>query len=280
MIPSNPVVRKGRPGLLAAVFCLLLFSTLCHPPTHVSVTIHYLGHSAFILQFENGISVVTDYGHPNAWKAWGWDSPIHDIDNLVPDVMTFSHTHHDDHYDPDRIPQEAAHILTEMDSLNIKGLSIRPIRTCETSLETEDNTSFLFDYNGLRVLHLGDVQAMIRAVDSAQVRQRITELLPESVDLLLMPIEGTTQFIPQAISFLNLLRPKRVIPMHFWSETYKQAFLDHLMDQGDNGTRCQILRIDGPAYHFSGKEDVHTMQVISLDRASYRTSSSQIQENG
>lgn len=56
--------------------------------------IHYLGHSAFVLEFDNGITVVTDYGHENVWKEWGWDSPINTINRLVPDVMTYSHTNH------------------------------------------------------------------------------------------------------------------------------------------------------------------------------------------
>ncbi len=43
-----------------------------------NVQIHYLGHSAFVLTFDK-ITVVTDYGKPNAWKEWGWDSPIHDM---------------------------------------------------------------------------------------------------------------------------------------------------------------------------------------------------------
>ena len=64
-----------------------------------------MGHSSFIIQFDNGISILTDYGKYNAWVQWGWDSPIHDIGDFVPDIMTYSHTHHEDHYDVDRIFQ-------------------------------------------------------------------------------------------------------------------------------------------------------------------------------
>ena len=69
----------------------LLFAQSSNP----IVKIHYLGHSAFVLQFDNGINVVTDYGKENAWVAWGWNSPINDIGDLIPDVMTFSHQHED-----------------------------------------------------------------------------------------------------------------------------------------------------------------------------------------
>ena len=78
---------------------LLIFRILinCQPP---KLKVHYLGHSAFVLEFDNGIRVVTDYGYENAWAEWGWDDPIASLNDLVPDVMTFSHTHHEDHYDP------------------------------------------------------------------------------------------------------------------------------------------------------------------------------------
>ena len=83
------------------------------------VDIHYLGHSSFVLEFDNGITIVTDYGHYNAWVDGGWDSPIYDFGDLIPDVMTYSHTNHADHYDPDRIPNGVSFILTEFDTLEI-----------------------------------------------------------------------------------------------------------------------------------------------------------------
>ena len=108
------------------------------------VKIHYLGHSAFVLQFDNGTNIVTDYGHYNAWVDWGWDSPIHNMGELIPDVMTYSHTNHEDHFDPDRIPEGVSHILTEYLTLEIDGIHIKPIRTCEESIYAESNSSYIF----------------------------------------------------------------------------------------------------------------------------------------
>ena len=70
-------------------------------PYKSEVGIHYLGHSSFVLSFDNGVDIVTDYGKENAWLEWGWDSPIHSIGDLIPKVMTYSHTHCD-HYDQNR----------------------------------------------------------------------------------------------------------------------------------------------------------------------------------
>jgi hypothetical protein len=36
------------------------------PEPEPDIHIHYLGHSSFILQFDNGITVLTDYGASNS----------------------------------------------------------------------------------------------------------------------------------------------------------------------------------------------------------------------
>jgi L-ascorbate metabolism protein UlaG (beta-lactamase superfamily) len=36
------------------------------PAPEPDIHIHYLGHSSFILQFDNGITVLTDYGASNS----------------------------------------------------------------------------------------------------------------------------------------------------------------------------------------------------------------------
>jgi L-ascorbate metabolism protein UlaG (beta-lactamase superfamily) len=228
------------------------------------IKIHYLGHSAFVLQFDNGITIVTDYGHYNAWVDWGWDSPIYSIGNLVPDVMTYSH-HHDDHYDRDRIPENISHIITGLDSLSIDGIEIKPVRTCEDSIQVESNTSYIFIYKGVKICHLGDAQVQIMNIDSNEyVRNHIKTIFPDTFDLLLMTIEGKQKFIPQAEAFIDLLQPRRIIPMHFWSQTYKEDFLDYLRTQNDTGKKYQIQVSDGSDYELYVSEDTDSIKVIVL----------------
>jgi L-ascorbate metabolism protein UlaG (beta-lactamase superfamily) len=54
--------------------------------------VHYLGHAAFLLRLDNGVTVLTDHGES---RAYGLDSPIYDIGALRPDVVTRSHDHAD-----------------------------------------------------------------------------------------------------------------------------------------------------------------------------------------
>jgi L-ascorbate metabolism protein UlaG (beta-lactamase superfamily) len=239
----------------------------------VEVRIHYLGHASFILQFGNGVNVLTDYGSHNAWAEWGWDSPIHDVGHLVPDVITYSHTHHADHCDEGRRPENVPHVLTGEDGLTIEGIEIQPIRTSEGSLDEQDNTSYLFSYRGLRILHLGDCQANIIHVADDTNRQYIKEVFAEPYDLVFVPIESQEKFVPQAEAFLDLLRPKRAMSMHYWSEAYRDEFLVYLeARKGTGGRRYRIERVQGASYVLSGDEvDDGVVAVICLERAPFST---------
>lgn len=230
------------------------------PPQPI-VRIHYLGHAAFLLCFDNGFTVLTDYGQSN---AYGLDSPINDSGAAAPDVVTVSHDH-PDHARPgtDFGP---AKILTGTESLSLDGLEITPIRTCEASVHAADNSSYLFAYKGLKILHLADAQAYITAVGQDEVRQQIRALYPDRYDLLLMTIEGIRPFIPQAEEFIHLLQPARVIPMHYWSPAYKADFLAYLESRdGHDGRQYTIQAAGGPEYELCRNGKAGPMQVISLD---------------
>ncbi len=228
--------------------------------------IHYLGHSSFVMQFDNGVSVVTDFGNYN---AWGMGSYIHDFGGLVPTIMSYSHTHHADHYDASRIPDGVQHILTELDSLEMDGLTITPIRVCENNLDNEDNSAFLFEYKGFRILHLGDAQVQIINIEDPTVKEHIRNIIPDSLDLLFMTIEGQSQFIPQAELFVDLVKPKAIIPMHHWSEAYLSDFLSHLESQNGTGKHYEIVDSSSSKYNISADDSPEPVKVISLIRSPF-----------
>jgi L-ascorbate metabolism protein UlaG (beta-lactamase superfamily) len=236
-------------------------------PPQPDIIIHYLGHASFVLQFDNGVTVLTDYGTSN---AYGLDSPIYGLGSLRPDVVTYSHTDHVDHC-CDQVPDGVSHTLTALEDLNLKGLVIEALPTCERSLQEPDNTSYLFVYKGFRILHLGDAQAYIQNVAREDVRKRLKELYPQNCDLLLMTIEGTSHLIQESEAFIDLIQPTRVIPMHYWSPAYKAAFLAHLEAQNETaGKTYHLEKIPGPKYTISiSGESVTPIHVISLEPALY-----------
>jgi len=264
------VKRNSRYTFLVLFIFIYLFCFCSSRQQKPAVTIHYLGHASFILQFDNGVSVLTDYGES---KSYGLDSPVFEFGDFLPDIATYSHTEHVDHYRKDAA-EKFNLILTGTDSYSIKGLDIRPIRISEKSLDKEDNTSFVFTYKGLTVVHLGDAQGNITAIDMETVREHLKEIYPEEIDLLFMTIGGVTNIIQQAESFVNVLRPKRIIPMHYWSKEDKLSFLSLLKEQNETaGKHYTIKEIEGPQFKlFAAGNEVSRVEVISLEPAPFSQS--------
>lgn len=185
--------------------------------------IHYLGHASFVLRFENGESILLDYGVSN---AYGLASPIFDLSGADPSIVAYSHDHPDHRRPGVSFPK--SRILSGGGSLSLDGLSIRSIRTSEASMDVADNASFEITYEGFRILHLADAQAFISAIDDPAVQRQVKARYPDSYDLVFMTIDGTSEIAAQAATFLDLLAPARAIPMHYWSQEAKSDFLTEL----------------------------------------------------
>ena len=230
--------------------------------------IHYLGHSSFVLRFGNDISLLTDYGKSN---AFGTDSPIYDLGDLRPDVVLYSH-HDDDHDRGDEFPGatilDGAHLHEEV---GIDGVVFEPIKTSEHA--PGDNTSFLIGFEELRIVFAGDCQGEIETVDQPAQRERIETLFPRRIDLLFLPIDWTHPIAAKAASFVELLRPRTLIPIHYWSRQAKTDFLSLLSEKNEPGAkRFLVEELDRPDYAIDSvdKGDAAT-RVISLEPAPWPT---------
>lgn len=230
------------------------------------VRIHYLGHASFYLRFDNGISVLTDYGKS---RAYGLNSPIFGIGQRTPDVATFSHRHEDHFGGP--VGKGVPFILWGDKPLSLNGLDITPVPTYERTLAAPDNSGFLFFRDGRKVLHLGDCHALITASDWPEVEARIRELYPDTYDVVLLPIGFTSDILEPAARFLGLLKARAVIPMHYWEPADKQAFLALLKDRRrPDGKRYEIREAEGAQWSLvdSGLPG-DVVLVVSLAPASY-----------
>ncbi len=221
--------------------------------------IHYLGHAAFILYFGNGVTVLTDYGTSN---AYGLASPIHAIGSFCPTVVTYSHS------DPDHFRGchfEGAHMLTGKDHLEIEELTIEPVLTTER--KTHDNTSYVFTYKGLTVVHLGDAQGDISQIAQPKVQEDLRGLFAGDLDLLLLPIGWTRDLTQEAAACADLLCPRHLIPMHYWNPQDKTAFLQRLAArQASNGQGYRIVDEGGSHYALSAHDPApDAITVISLE---------------
>ena len=226
--------------------------------------IHYLGHAAFVLRFENGHSILMDYGVHN---AYGRSSPVYDLSGAEPSVVTFSHDH-PDHRRPGAT-FTSARVLAGGGSLTLDGMTIASIQTSEESVGTPDNASFVVLYGGFRILHLADAQAYIAAIDDPVVRHKVKDRYPDNYDLVFMTIDGRTEMAGQAAAFLDLLSPARAIPMHYWTGEAKADFfaeLDRLNRQGRSRTkRFTIAEPGGSDFSLYADSPAFGTRVISLE---------------
>lgn len=242
-------MRRMLKNLFLLILLIPLFVASCSS-LEPEIKLHYLGHSCVFLDFDGKVSVLCDYGMKNAYLEWGWDSPIYDAGEPGPDIITYSHAH-DDHFDPERAEKYEALRFSEMTDTTIKNLSIKTFESSENDISTYDNLSFLFTYKNLRVLHLGDCQADIMMINDPAVAWNIEQRYPKGCDIVIMPIEGTRQYILQAVKMVELLEPNVLIPTHYWSQSYKQEFLNEIERQFNEKEKAiQVIGVSTSSYTY------------------------------
>jgi len=98
------------------------------------------------------------------------------------------------------------HHLSGPGEYEIGGVFITGIRTLNDA-KTNQNVIYVFDYEGLTVAHLGDMQ-------SVPSQTQIEAL--EQVNVLLVPVGGGNSLnAAQASELVSMLEPSIVIPMHY-----------------------------------------------------------------
>jgi len=232
-----------------------------------TVRVHYLGHAAFVLEFSCGLAVLTDYGRS---CSYGMESPIYGLGGLRPDIVTFSHDH--ENHAGGALPEGVSRILKDGAGSSLRSVEIVPIPTYERRLDAPDNTSYLFVFKGLKILHLGDCQALIANVGKPEIQALIRRLYPDIYDLVLLPIDFVSDISEDAAEFAGLLKYARLVPMHYWTQEAKEKFLDAVVAApGAEGTPRRLVRAGGPALVVPGlDEDPSGPGIISLDPKPYR----------
>ncbi len=233
----------------------------CGPSDGPAVEVHYLGHAAFLLEFPTGLTVLTDYGES---RAYGLDSPVFEVGAVRPDVVTRSHDHPD--HAGGELPEGIGVILTRSDSFTAKGVSITPIPTFENTLDTPDNVSFLLEYADLKILHLGDCQALILHASEPGMPERIRQLYPDTYDLVFLPIGFVQDILAEAAEFVTHVDTRRVVPMHYWQPADRDSFLERMRDRTDaRGANYQARALQGASFRLTteGRRD-DVIEVLGL----------------
>lgn len=161
--------------------------------------ITWYGHSCFLLTAESGYSILTDPCDQDT----GYE--LHD---LVCDAVTISHEHHD--HNCLAIVSGSPLIFRAPGEYKAGDVSLTGFPSFHDSVKGEnrgENIVFLYQIDGLKVLHLGDLGHMLPDDTIAKIGD---------VDILLAPIGGYYTLNAKAATELaDRLNAKVLIPMHY-----------------------------------------------------------------
>lgn len=170
--------------------------------------ITYLGHSSFKIKTKTA-TVITDPFDP---QMVGLKFPPNEAE-----IVTVSHDHKDHNY-TEKI-SGVKKVLTGPGEYEIAGVSVigyPSFHDAKNGEERGKNTIFIFEADGLRVAHLGDVGHKLSDDLIGQIG---------SVDVLMIPVGGKfTVGAKEAAEMVGEIDPYFIIPMHYKEEGISADF--------------------------------------------------------
>jgi len=163
--------------------------------------ITWYGHSCFRLTERNFATVVTD---PFDSKSTGYE-PL----KLKADIVTVSHDASGHNFASG--VKGSSHTIEGPGEFEIGGVFITGVQTDGAGRKKKDagprNTLYVFDYDGITVAHLGDLQ---------QVPTQAEIEMLGTVNVALVPVGGGGGLnAAKAAEVISLFEPNIVVPMHF-----------------------------------------------------------------
>jgi len=193
--------------------------------------IKWHGHACFEISAEEA-TVVTDPYEPSIGMR---------LPSIRADVVTVSHEHYDHNY---VAAVEGAEVVRGAGEHLVKGIRFLGVRTFHDTrkgAERGENTVFVFELEGIRLCHLGDLGHVLQ-------EEQITAI--NGVDVLFVPVGGTyTVDAGDAARVVEQLSPKVAIPMHFkipplnLNIASEQAFLQEAERRGWKVRKASTLSL-------------------------------------
>ena len=158
----------------------------------------YLGHSCFYIESEIGIKIITD-----PYTGVGYEMPK----GLKADIVTISHGHFDHNF---LAGVEAERVINQAGRHIYQGIEIIGENSWHDNQKGAlrgKNILFKYEFDGCKICHFGDLGEAY----SEELAEKIKD-----TDIWLIPIGGTyTIDAKQAREYIEKLKPKTVIPMHY-----------------------------------------------------------------
>jgi L-ascorbate metabolism protein UlaG (beta-lactamase superfamily) len=217
------------------------------------VKVKWLGHSAFLLTAADGTSIVTDPYVPGSFSGAIKYGPIRE----PADAATVSH-HHQDHDGVSHLPGKPR-VFEGKGTFKAGPISISGIDTFHDANEGAGrgrNTVFVFEADGLRVCHCGDLGHVLTVHQAAAIGK---------VDVLLVPVGGTfTVDAAAAHKVVEQLAARVTIPMHYKTDRlgFDIAGVDGFL-QG----KANVRRVGAPEVELSADKLPPAPEIWVLEHA-------------
>jgi len=199
--------------------------------------IKWLGHACFLITSKSGVRILTDPFN----REVGYKLP-----EAEADIVTVSHDHYDHNYV--KAVKGRFTVLKTPGAFKENGIGIKGVSTHHDECggkKRGGNIVFLFDVDGLRVCHCGDLGHLPTGAQVDEIG---------AVDVLLVPVGGTfTVDSDGAAEVVKQLKPVLAIPMHYKTEA----------------AQMNIAGVEGFLSKLGGKKA--GKQEIEIDKASLRS---------
>ncbi len=212
--------------------------------------IRYMGHSAFLIKNKEDIRIITDPYSPTRGVNY---KPIKE----AAEIVTISHEHWD-HNAVDYVKGNPS-VIKKVDKREVRGIKIRGVSTFHDASEGKErgkNIIFIFEIEGMRLCHLGDLGHVLNNEQISQIGD---------IDICLIPVGGTFTIGPEeAKKVLEAINPKIVIPMHFKTPSldFPIAKVDDFLKGIDN-----VVRVNSSDYEIEKDKLPTQREIIVLNPA-------------
>lgn len=215
------------------------------------VRLTFIGHATFLIESPVGVTIATDYND-------GVRPPV------VPDIATMNRAHATHFTDsPDPGIEHVLHGWGEdgepaRHELTVRDVWIRNVTTnirggfgMSTDIQRDMNSIFVFEVAKLCIAHLGHLHHTL----TPEHRKALGR-----IDVVLAPVDGSyTLNQDDMIGVLKDIGAPLVVPMHFFTQSNLQRFLDRLREEG-----YAVQESDGPAVTLSYSTLPTVPTVLSL----------------
>jgi L-ascorbate metabolism protein UlaG (beta-lactamase superfamily) len=187
-------------------------------PDQVRIT--FVGHATFLIESPKLVRIATDYND--------YVTPP-----LVPDIATMNHAH-TTHYSmhPDTgikyvlrgwaEDQKPARIDMAYKDVRVRNVPTN-IRTFDGGTEFNGNSIFIFETANLCIVHLGHLHHTLTQTQLDEIGRP---------DVVLVPVDGNyTLDLDGMIEVLHALKPRLMIPMHYFSAYTLDRFLSRVRQE-------------------------------------------------